>query len=481
MKKILLISIPFLLTMTGCKKILKPTIYTSINASDFPSTESDAKSALIPFYAQFNVGYGSINPSTNVYDFALNAAYLGYGWATSIQTDENFDLYYTPYSQFTLGPSSYLNTRGQAFYDRVSYVAKLTDLVGKFTNSKITNKDIYIAEAKGLRAWFLFILWDLYGPANPRLDPDSVNSLAIAPRLPEADYVTAMESDLQAAITALPAKYNGSASDWGRISKGVASMLLLKVYMQEAAKTKDAGFWTKAQTVGQSLMGMGYSLDPSYKDVFATSGNNEVIYAVPGNASSNNSTNPNIWFSCIIPEDAKTIMGVDVTKGQNYKLDEMPWTFYDKYAAGDIRLQTIASSYVNTSGKTIDRTHGLDAAIPMKYPFVENGAGFDFVMFQYSDVLLSMAEITNELSGPTPEAVGYLKQVTDRANTTIPPAATASHDALSNFILDERGRELYWLTGIRRQDMVRHGNFISAAVARSLPAKDYQVLFPIPS
>ncbi|WP_183557505.1 RagB/SusD family nutrient uptake outer membrane protein [Mucilaginibacter sp. SP1R1] len=289
-----------------------------------------------------------------------------------------------------------------------------------------------------------------------------------------------MVSDLNAAITVLPAKYNQTAN-WGRVSGAVASTILLKVYMQEAAKTGDATNWTKAQAVGQNIMGMGFSLDPSYKDVFVTPQNSEVIYAVPGNASSNNSTNATNYFSSIIPGDAKTILGQNVTASQNYKLAEMPWSYYDKYTPTDTRLQTIANSYVNTSGVTIDRAHGLDAAIPMKYPFQPNGQGFDFVMFQYSDVLLSMAEITNEISGPTPTAIGYLKQVTDRAQTTIPITATVSHDVLSNFILDERGRELYWETGIRRQDLIRHGTFISAAVSRGLPAKSYNLLFPIPS
>jgi hypothetical protein len=481
--KLFIMSLALLFIMAGCKKILEPKIYTSVNADNFPTSEADMQSALIPFYAQFGMQYGSTNPSTGVYDFSLNAAFLGYGWATSIQTDESFDLYYYPYSQFTLGPSSFLNSSGQAFYDRVSYVAKLTDLIGRFSASNIPNKEIYTAEAKGLRAWFMFILDDLYGPSNPRLDPATVNSLTISPRLSEADYAAAMEKDLNDAIAVLPNKYNGSATSWGRISKGVASMLLLKVYMLEAGRTKDPGNWTKAKALGQSLMGMGYSLDPSYKDIFATRENNEVIYAVPGNQATNNpaAKTPAVWFPAIIPFDAKTILGQDVTQNTSYKLIEMPWAFYDKYTAGDTRLQTIANSYVNTSGKTIDRSSGLDAAIPMKYPFVANESGFDFVMFQYSDVLLSMAEITNELSGPTSEAIGYLKQVTDRANTIIPASATLSHDAFSNFILDERGRELYWLPGIRRQDLIRHGTFISQAVSRGLPAKNYQVLFPIPS
>ena len=53
---------------------------------------------------------------------------------------------------------------------------------------------------------------------------------------------------------------------------------------------------------------------------------------------------------------------------------------------------------------------------------------------------------------------------------------------MRSFILDERGRELYYEFGIRRQDLIRNGSFISNARARGFAtAQDTQVLFPIPS
>ena len=46
-------------------------------------------------------------------------------------------------------------------------------------------------------------------------------------------------------------------------------------------------------------------------------------------------------------------------------------------------------------------------------------------------------------------------------------------------MLEERGRELF-CEGQRRQDLIRHGVYISRAVERGKNAKDYHVLFPIP-
>jgi hypothetical protein len=475
MKKIyqlLLLLTAIFFTASSCKKILEPKIYSQVNADDFPKTEADVKSALIPFYAQFNTNYGSSDISNSVYDFSFTSSYLGYTWATSTQTDENFDIYYSAYGQFTLGPSTVLNSSGQAFYDRVSYIAKLTGLIDKIEKSNINQKALYLAEAKGLRAWLMYILYDLYGPVSVKLNAATLTSNEIIARPSREVYTAAIETDLLAAIAGLPDKYNGT-NDWGRLSKGVARMILLKLYMHDKK-------WDKAKTVGTDLISMGYYLNPSYKNIFVTAQNSEVIFAVPGSSATTSN-----WYACILPGDAKFVLGNNVSSGDKYKLTEMPWVFYDKYTTGDTRLETIANSYINNSGQTIDRANGLDAAIPMKYTsYVGNGFGFDYVIYRYADVLLSMAEITNELAGPTAEAQGYLIKVTNRANTTatIPAGAFASTGAMRSFILEERGRELYWEFGIRRQDLIRNGTFISNAIARGINiAKPHQVLFPIPS
>jgi len=47
-------------------------------------------------------------------------------------------------------------------------------------------------------------------------------------------------------------------------------------------------------------------------------------------------------------------------------------------------------------------------------------------------------------------------------------------------LLDERGREFYG-EGVRRQDLIRNGTYISGAVARGkVNAQAHMVLYPIP-
>lgn len=475
MKKTFHQIIPFVLFIIlvtyGCKKELESKVFDQLSPANFPQNEADIKSALTPFYVMFTTDWGATDPGSNIYYFAFNPAYLGYDWETRIMTDQAFDNWYSPFSMYTFGPSTQLSNNGASFYNRIRFVARATDIIDKISKAPVTDqvKDKYLAEAKALRAWYMFILYDLYGPLNPKLDPTKLTDLTIEPRLTKEAYVSFMENDLTEAIPALPDKYNGTI-DWGRVSQGVARMILLKIYMQDKQ-------WDKAKTIGTDLMGMGYSLMPNYKDVFINPGNNELIYAVPGNSAMNQ-----FWYDMEFPGDIKRIFNQDVTPGW-WQGDGMPWSYYDKYNPADTRLETIGSYYINTSGDTIGRNNGLNLAIPMKYTkYTANQQGFELVMYRYADVLLSMAEIENELNnGPNPIAIGYAEQVTGRSNTTIPAGALVNKDSFNDFLLDERGRELYYEFGIRRQDLIRHGKLISYAQARGITnAKDYMVLLPIP-
>jgi len=474
MKNIIFTIISFVLLIilitSGCEKELESKVFDQLSPANFPQNEADIKTALTPFYSMFTTDWGVVDPGSDVYVFAFNPAYLGYDWLTRIMTDQAFDNWYSSWAMYTFGPSTEMSDAGTSFYNRIRFVARATDIIDKISKAPVSDavKERYIGEAKALRAWYMFILYDLYGPLNPKLDPAKLTDLTIEPKLSKEAYVSVMEQDLEAAIAALPDKFNGS-NNWGRVSKGVARMILLKIYMQEKQ-------WDKAKAIGTDLMGMGYSLLPDYKDVFIIPGNNELIYAVPGNSAM-----LQFWYDMEFPGDIKRIFEQDVTPGW-WQGDGMPWSYYDKYEASDTRLETIGNYYINMSGDTIDRNNGLNLAIPMKYTkYTASQQGFELVMYRYADVLLSMAEIENELNnGPTSAAIGYASQITDRCHTTIPENALTDKESFNNFLLDERGRELYYEFGIRRQDLIRHGKLISYAKARGLPAMDYMTLLPIP-
>jgi starch-binding outer membrane protein, SusD/RagB family len=275
----------------------------------------------------------------------------------------------------------------------------------------------------------------------------------------------------------LPAKYNGDANNWGRMSQGVANMLLLKIYM----RTKQ---WAQAQAAATTIMNMGYSLMTGangYLNIFTQSANKEVIYAVPSNAAS-----PNFWAQEVFPQDFQSAPDAYVPIGNRavgWLTQYMPWPYYDLYDPADIRRNTtILDHYTNNANVVKNRSNGMPGAIPLKYTSFPQGnipgQGVDVVVFRYAEVLLSLAEAINEQSGPSTAAYQAVNAVRERAGLSDWSGLTQAQ--LRDSLMNERGRELY-AEGVRRQDLIRHGTYISSAIARGKNAQAYDTLFPIPN
>ena len=163
----------------------------------------------------------------------------------------------------------------------------------------------------------------------------------------------------------------------------------------------------------------------------------------------------------------------------NYKIYS---DFYNSFEPNDQRRESLLTEYLAVTGETVQL--GEDNIRPFKYQEDPDGfdrwAGNDMPIIRYADVLLSRAEALNELNGPTQESIDLINQVREAAGLEgISLANFSSTDSLRDHILDERGWE-FWNEEIRRQDLIRHGKFISGAIERGLPAQPFQVKFPIP-
>lgn len=447
------------LNFTSCEKQLEPEFFSQLTSNNFPKTEKDVNLILTGFYSNFRHDWEG-----------LYCAITEGSWRyrSSIISDETVD-YWLPDIRFNWGTGSH-----GGLFKYLPVIARTTEFIETVKNSSMPDplKKSAIAETKCIRAWLMFYLYDFYGPINVRLDPNKLADTTYTARPLKVDYINWMVSDLNDAIPDLMDKTNATSS-WGKVNKGLARMLLMKIYMNDKQ-------WDKAKTVGQSILTMGYTLWPSYKEVFQKEGNNEVVWASPSgiNVASRHLPDSTPW-------DIKSMLGENVDQGWGGQF--IPWEFYDKYPAGDTRLETIAIEYISTDGKvkkrnTADVGELWRGAIAFKnvLPYEQNRLGnFSTVAFRFADVLLSMGEIENELNGPTQTAVDFIKQVTDRANTIIPASATVSKQSFRLFLSDERGRELYW-EGWRRQDMIRMGTWLPWAISKGYPAEEKHLLFPIP-
>jgi hypothetical protein len=470
-----------LLLLTNCNKQLETKVNSQLTPQNFYQSEGDANAALITLYIPFSSNWGNPDPGNgNWYAALYNADIKTYLSKSIVGTDELYnegtDNNTAPLFNFTWGASSWTLASGnEAVYPKITYVAKATEVIeaiGKSTAVSEAVRKSYIAQAKTLRAWLMYVLYDFFGPVNVKTDFATLTDTAATARPSGTEYIAKMEKDLTEAMPDLADKYNADAANWGRVSKGVARMLLLKIYMH----TKQ---WAKAEQAAKDMMGMGYSLltgPTGYADVFRNRANNELIYAVPANSAS-----PNFWAQEVFPTDFKSATGIPA-RGSGWLTQYMPWAFYDKYAATDLRrTTTILDSYVTQQNVTRNRNNGMKGAIPLKYTLIPNSTPdqpIDVVVFRYAEVLLSLAEAINEQRGPA-DAYQYANQVRQRAN--VPDFSGMSKEDLRTALLEERGREFYG-EGLRRQDLIRNGSYISNAIARGKTnAKPYMVLFPVPN
>jgi len=472
MKNIKLLTIVILLMITGtaCEDKLETKIFSQLTPENFYGSEADFNSAVTTLFNPFTSDWGTEDTGDGTwYPAIYNANNRTYLLRSLLTTDEMENGWDANLEQFNWGPATWQGGNETVYY-KIKYVARATSAIDNMSKSTAVPDAIkakYIAQAKVMRAWLMYVLYDFFGPVNAKTDPATLTSTVIDPRPSDADYTAQIETDLLEAIPDLDDMYNDTEANWGKVSKGVARMLLLKLYMH----TKD---WAKAEDVGKDIIAMDYSLQADYADIFKNERNHEVIFAVASSTAA-----PNWYPQHVFPDNyASTPI---ITRGGGWYGYSMPWDFFDKYETADLRSKnTIISSYKNVDGGTTNRTNGLRGAIPLKYTGISGPGPMysdDVVIFRLGEVYLSVAEALNE-QNKTTEAYTFVNPIRQRAGVGDFSGMTQSQ--FRDAILDERGRELY-AEGSRRQDLIRHGKFISNAVSRGKDADDWEVLFPIPA
>lgn len=333
-------------------------------------------------------------------------------------------------------------------------------------------KNRILGEARFIRAWYFYNLNTMFGGvplADHVLAPSEYN-LA---RSSEADVWALVESDLRAAVGALPLRSQYAAADLGRITQGAAQALLLKTLLWQQK-------WAEAQAVAENIIASNqYQLVAKYEDIFKISGenNSESVFEIQYmNASGGNwgKNNANEGTFTNVFQRARGQFG---GYGFNIPTEDFVQEFF-KEGFEDPRLKSTVFRVGDAMGDrgvfTKEATGGFPYDYyPKKYfsnaseaaPFGDpnpNGESNDRVI-RYSDVLLMHAEAAYH-NGNEAAARTSLNRVRARARGTTPgilPDVTASGDALLQAIYHERRVEL-GLEGHRFFDLVRTGRATQA-------------------
>jgi len=339
-------------------------------------------------------------------------------------------------------------------------------------------KTLIAAEARFVRAWGYNNLYFDFGPTPLRTSTSQELEL---PKASEEEMLTFIETELLAVIPDLPDP--GEEELYGRAHKGAAMGLLTKFYL-------NTGQWQKSADMAQDIIDLQYyELFPDYFGLFqvANEGNRELVWIRPGKADLDRTAGISIMNYAYPPNFAShPPTGLTFCEGcRNFATQlRMRNDFYNSFAADDRRASLIITEYVNSNGETIDLSPPNDNPRPFKYWPADDIAGpsygNDIPVIRYADILLARAEALNRLNGPNQESIDLINEVRERAGLDdLVLTDFGSAEALNEAILIERGWEFY-LEGIRRDDLIRHGEFISRAQERGNPAQPHHVRYPIP-
>lgn len=346
----------------------------------------------------------------------------------------------------------------------------------------------YKAEAKFLRAFYLFELFKTFGPVPIILsqpDPDDKS----ARRQSMSDVFDRITTDLKDAIPLLPLSYGTDSK--GRVTKGAAQAILGKAYLYWAdMKNDDAAMFDLAAEQFKEVIESGeYTLVDDFTQLYAFGAANSTESVFEIQYTNEIPADWNTGYQFVNGNMMIQLCGIrglcashpDYIEGWGFML--MTKNLYDSYLSDDLirRDAAIISQISLTLGgcavsASVQNPADLEGYWQRKYAnykayTVPNGGEVNVLkdanqpVIRYADVLLMCAEALERGNGSSAEAQTYVDMVRERAKgpgdntgnfTTASQLMTAQGWSLLEVIWYERRAELAG-EGDRWFDLVRSG------------------------
>jgi hypothetical protein len=385
----------------SCSKFLDKDVQGQYQTDQFYTSSNNAVQAINEAYVELTFTSGTINPLWVFGDIASDDASIGNpGADADAATIDNFSFIPT---------NSNLSSEWANFYEGITNCNLVLANVPSI-NMDTALRSRILGEAKFLRAWYYFMLVNIYGEVPIVLIPLTPAQMQIAQSPVQQIYVAVIEPDLMAAMNVLPASYTGA--DVGRATSGAAAALLAKVYLYQEK-------WDSSLTYSNLVINSGlYGLMNVYSRDFDAShkNNKESIFEVQmlGGQDPNVGNALNQWFApqivggyyCDEP-DSNFVAEFEVTDSGVYdpRLDYTVGRDSMLWNDGEVYQKSWAPQ---TGYLTRKYQQPLSQA-----PIIGQGS-CDYLAIRYADVLLFNAEALNEL-GQTSAAVIPLNMVRKRA------------------------------------------------------------------
>lgn len=475
--------------LASCHDDLEETVFSNLTDETAFTSAENAQAAVNAMYAPLHQIYR--DPMFQASDGTTDVCYDAGVKAFEVLNDNE------------IWVSSHMATCWDNFFQVTSRANIVIDRVGAMEESIFGDeydKGQMLAQAHFMRAYGYMELSDLFYRVpltlSSGVDVDAKLPLASVEEIDEA-----IEKDLLAAMT-LPESYS-SLEDANRPTLGAARGFLVRLYMRQAGRMRQAGQdatakWKQALEVVNEVLkmeGSTYSLQPNIWDVFnpetdATLYNNELMFAI--RASENISsgswdlglmfTNWDYdmgWNLFLVPLHQYWSFEPGDTRGSEMLVTEFPNVYNGDNGAANsyyiapkslAEISKISRSGLDESGalkpgETYGTIGELSNVFTRKYEY-HNSFKYTYrtknnmPVLRFADMILCKAEILNEINGPTQDAINLINRIRSRAfgddNHGLKLADYSTKEALRSAICDERAKEL-GMECVRRVDLIRMG------------------------
>jgi starch-binding outer membrane protein, SusD/RagB family len=502
--------------LASCNKDLNLVPTNDVTASTVYSSSTGYRTALAKVYGSFALtgntgGVGNPDISTQIISDEGNSDFLRmYFNLQELTTDEAAWTWQNDAGIQGLHEMSWssINPIIDGLYYRSFFqIALCNDFIRQSTDESLASRGIkgasadtvrnYRAEARFLRAYQYWVLMDLY--ANPPFvtENDPI-ATSIPKQIQRKDLFTYVESELKSLDSGLVAPRQ---NEYGRVDQAAAWALLARLYLNAEVYTGTSRY-TDAITYSSKVINAGYSLHPAYPELVLADDNlntDEFILTINYDGTYTQTYGGTTYLVHGPAGIPGTISGTNGTWGGLRCTQEFVNLFPDYSGATDQRAQfyqngqslNMKELYTGTDGfstfkfRNLTRSGGpaphADAA--------GNFSDIDFPLFRLGESYLIYAEavLRGGTGGDAGTALNYINLLRQRAYGNTSGNITAA-DLTLDFILDERGRELYY-EATRRTDLIRYGKFTTSAylwawkggVEKGTAVADKYNIFPLPS
>lgn len=492
--KLFILCAALAVAMAGCTKKLDLVPTNDITADKVYSTPAGYKQALAKVYGAFALtgntgGTGSPDISQQIINDEGNSDFLRLYWnLQELTTDEaawtwQNDAGIKGLKEMTWSAN---NPIVAGVYYRAFYQITLcNDFIRQCADEQLSKRGIsgadadnikqYKAEARFLRAYQYWVLMDLF--ANPPfVNENSTIATGLPAQIKRSDLFAYVETELKALENELLA---AKTNEYGRADKAVAWALLARLYLNAKVYTGTERY-ADAISYCNKVIGAGYTLHANYRELTLADNHlntNENIFTINYDARYTQNWGGTTYLTHGPAGVPGSISGTNGNWGGLRHTQQFVALFPDPSGATDKRAQfytigqnlTMTDLYKRSDGYSSNKYRNKTRSggpAPNADP-AGNWTDIDFPLFRLAEVYLIYAEATlrGGAGGSATTALNYINRLRGRAFANDPNSAAGNITAgqmTLDFILDERGRELYY-EAHRRTDLIRYDKFVTAA------------------